>query len=173
MTTTKLDDLQQQVAEALGSGMTPADVRDKFALTSTSFENWRRDAAFVAEVERVRAQSLNPSNADNFSELDAALGEQLTEGAACDELHDQKNLPARGGEVVDVYQIRVAELGHRARLAPEPIAEDIVVDELFVHHFRRDLTAQPGVHAAVDGGHAAARDRAVDDVAPVQRRACT
>ncbi len=72
---TALNPLQKDVARALGEGMLPNVAREHFALTTTSLEAWRGDALFVAEVERVRAQALNPSNSDNFSALDAALGE--------------------------------------------------------------------------------------------------
>lgn len=56
MSTTALNDLQKQVAAALASGMSPVDTRDKFALTSSTFETWRQNDAFVAEVQRLQTE---------------------------------------------------------------------------------------------------------------------
>ncbi len=72
MSTAPLNDLQQQVAEALASGKSPVDVRDSFALTSSTFEAWRQNDAFIAEVSRLRAErQAETTKAAETAETDA------------------------------------------------------------------------------------------------------
>ena len=66
----------------------------------------------------------------------------------------------------------MAELRHCAGFAAESLAEHFVVHVLLVHDFRGHFAPEPRVDAAVDGGHAAAGDWAVDNVTPIQCRAC-
>ena len=64
---TALNDLQKQVAAALAAGKSPSEVRDQFALTSSSFEQWRQQDAFVAEVQRLK----EADDADSLAKVDA------------------------------------------------------------------------------------------------------
>lgn len=70
--------------------------------------------------------------------------------------------------VVDPDQPRMGEAGHRAGLELESRQELRIGGELRIHHLDRDGTVQTQVHPAVDGGHAAPRNRRIDAVAPVQ-----
>ena len=97
-----------------------------------------------------------------------ALGEQLAQSASRDQLHDQEDHVAVRAEVVDADEVGVRQLRHRAGLAAEAVAEDGVVDVAVVHHLHGDRARETHVHAAVDGGHAAARDGVVDAVPPLE-----
>ena len=74
-------------------------------------------------------------------------------------------------EVDDRHHVRVRELRHRARLAPEALELVLVLGELGVH----DLDGHPAlerlVERAVDGGHAAGADPLLQAEAPAEQGA--
>ncbi len=94
----------------------------------------------------------------------ATLGEQLTQSAARDELHDEEQVVAVGPEVVDVDEVRVVELCHRPGLTAETLPEDRVGDVLLVEDLGGDGAPQTEIDAAPDHGHASAGDRVIDAV---------
>ena len=119
--------------------------------------------------QRQRAQHRPQHGRRRVGRHGAALAQQLPQGAAVDELHDQEDVPGRIGTlVVDVDQRLVGHAGHRPGLALEADAEGFVVDEPRVHHLRGDVAAQPQIRRAVDGAHAAARDERPDAVPAVE-----
>lgn len=98
----------------------------------------------------------------------AAFAQQLAQRAALDELHDQEGVLAVAALVVDADQPGMVEPGYRAGLELEAREELRIGGELWVHHLDRDRSVQTQVHAAVHGGHAAARDGCIDAVAPIE-----
>jgi hypothetical protein len=77
------------------------------------------------------------------------------EGHALDVLHDQAQPPARLGEVVEVDDVRVLELGQDARLLDEARLELLVDGELGREDLDGDGLPGHAVIAAIDHAHAA------------------
>ena len=98
----------------------------------------------------------------------ATLGEELAQGTAGNELHDEEDGIAVRGEVVNSHKVGVRQLRHRAGLTAETLLENRVTSKVFVHDFGRHRTTEAEVNAAVHGGHAAARDGTVNAIASVQ-----
>ena len=93
------------------------------------------------------------------SGADAAAGDDLRlEGDALDVLHDQAQPPARLGEVVEVDDVRMLELGQHARLLDEARLELLVDRELGRQDLDRHLLLGHAVLAAIDDAHAAGAD---------------
>ena len=66
--------------------------------------------------------------------------------------------------------VRVRELGHGARLAPEALELVGVGRDLAVHQLDRDLALERLVERPVDGRHAAGADPGLQPVAAAERR---
>ena len=73
--------------------------------------------------------------------------------------------------VDDADDVRVVELRHRARLAPEALELVGVLRDLAVHELDRDLPLEHGVEGAVDGRHPPGADLGVEAVAPGEQGA--
>src|SRR5262249_30229305 len=91
-------------------------------------------------------------------------------GAAGDELHDEKR-PAGADRpvVVDAGDVRVIDFGRGARFTLESPERGLIAEERSDHPFRRDLTLQPQVPCLEYGAEAAAAERAIEPVLPLQR----
>ena len=87
-------------------------------------------------------------------------------------MNGNRHAPCRPGairllaRVEDAHDRRVRHAGGRLRLLTEPHAERGVVRQLRLQELDRHLTAEAGVGAAVDVGHAAATDECTDAVTP-------
>ena len=68
--------------------------------------------------------------------------------------------------VVDGDDVRMGQPGGGARLADEPLAEDVVVGESLRHDLECDEAVEPQVGGLVDRRHPAARNALADEVAP-------
>ena len=71
--------------------------------------------------------------------------------------------------VDDGDDVRVVELGDRARLAAEALELIGVGGDLAVHQLDRDGPLEHGVEGAIDGGHAAAPDLRIEPVAAAEQ----
>ena len=71
---------------------------------------------------------------------------------------------------MDVDHGGVVDAGRRAGLPLEADAERRVAREPGVHDLDGDRPVEPGVHPAVDDGHAARRDGTPDAVTGVEQR---
>ena len=58
----------------------------------------------------------------------------------------------------------MAQLSHGSRFAPKTVTKHRVVYVLLVHDFGGHFASETRVNAAINRRHAAARDRAVDDI---------
>jgi hypothetical protein len=100
----------------------------------------------------------------------AAGAQHVAQRAAVDQLHDEEQPVLIGALVVDVDHGGVVDAGRRARLPLEADAERRITREPRVHDLDGDRPVEPGVHAAVDDGHAARRDGTPDAVTGVEQR---
>ena len=85
----------------------------------------------------------------------AALDDHRLEGHALDVLHDQAQPPARLGEVVEVDDVGVLELGQHARFLDEARLELLVHRELRRQDLDGDGLPRHTVVAAIDDAHSA------------------
>lgn len=99
----------------------------------------------------------------------AALAQHVAQGAARDVLHREVHIRAVRALVEHSDDVGVREARDGLRLADEALHEAGVRGEARVHHLEREHPVEPGVHGAVDRGHAADRDTALDAVALVER----
>src|SRR5690606_853341 len=142
------------VVEHLGD----AEVGQLHHAVAADHDVLRLDVA-VEHAERVgvaeRAADLHGDHRADLRVLDLVLGDELLEGLAVDELGDDVALVGAGaGEVEDLEDVLVAQLGDRLRLALEPLARFLVIGQVAVQHLDRDLAAKRGVEPAVHDGHA-------------------
>ena len=104
----------------------------------------------------------------------AAPAQHLAQRAAGDQLHHQEDDPAGpgllGALVEDGDRVGVRQPGRGAGLPDEAVGERRVVRQRRRHHLDRDPAVQSQVGPRVHGRHAAAGDRRVHPVAPVQHR---
>src|SRR5262249_30347005 len=89
----------------------------------------------------------------------------LRERDAVDELHGDEGAVAGGADVVDGDDVRVAEPGHRLRLAQEAGPGLGRAADLAAQHLDGDGALELGVVRRVDLAHAAAPDEALQRVA--------
>ena len=96
----------------------------------------------------------------------AAVAELVAQRASLDALHDDEDLgPAGEPDVVHGDDVRVVDHGGRAGLVAEPAAVLGVAAELGGQQLHRDGAPELAVDRAVDLGHPAAPDQALQLVA--------
>ena len=85
----------------------------------------------------------------------AALRKQLGERPSLDALHHDVRNPVLLADVEDADDVRVREAGGGARLAHEPLTEDLVAAERLREALDRDVTAECLVPREVHRRHPA------------------
>ena len=97
--------------------------------------------------------------------------EDALERAALDELHHEVLQPARGLHRVHGHDVRMIELGDRARLAPEAlhVTGGGRVVGLLGEHLDRDLAVELDIAAEEDGREPSAAEFAFDLVLALRR----
>jgi hypothetical protein len=83
----------------------------------------------------------------------AVFRQQLGEGPPLDALHHDVRRPVLLTDVEDADDVRVREAGRGARLAHEPLTEDLVAAERLRETLDRDITAECLVPCEVDSRH--------------------
>ena len=96
-----------------------------------------------------------------------AVGDDVPQRRAVDQLHRQEDDVAVLALVVDADDVGVGQPRRRARLLDEAADEGVVLGEVGPHHLEGDGAVQAQVAGAVDGGHAPAGDLGLDPVATV------
>ena len=116
-----------------------------------------RDVERVGELLEERHRALG-------RELPLLL-EHVREVGPLDELHREVQTALDLAGVVDGDDVGMLELGRRARLADEALAELLACGQLRVQQLERDRAPQMHVLRAIDDAHAAAPGHLVDAVA--------
>jgi len=98
----------------------------------------------------------------------APVPQQVAQGPAGHVLHGQEDHPVVRALVVDIDHIGVRQPGDGLGLADEAVGEVGVRGQPGVHRLEGDDPVEPGVHGAVDRGHAADGDALLDPVAAVE-----
>jgi hypothetical protein len=93
-----------------------------------------------------------------------ALGEQVAQRAAVDQLHHQEDVVAVEPLVVHRDHVVVVDLRRGAGLPLEPVDKRLVSGEARVHDLDRHWPVQPGVQPPVHRRHPAAGEQRVDPV---------
>ena len=93
----------------------------------------------------------------------------LLQGYAVDELHHQVIGRIRGGNVIDLDDVGVAQHGHGLALRPEAAAELLIPREFVFQNFYGHLPVQPVVQRFIYHGHAAGADDLQDLVPVIQQ----
>jgi len=70
---------------------------------------------------------------------------------------------------VDACDVAMIDFCRSARFALEAAQRGLIAEERSHHHSGRDLTLQPQVRCLIHRAEAAASDRAIEPVLPVQR----
>lgn len=122
------------------------------------------DPALMGDGESLRRLHQQPGG---FMRLDAAVAAQpFGERLALDELHGEEGLPRMFADEVDLHDVRIAELAHRAGLAQEALHHFRLMRQCFAHQLDGDMPLQGSFVALVDDAHAAATELADDLVMP-------
>ncbi len=95
-------------------------------------------------------------------ERERALLEPLGERLAIEVLHDQICRAVLFADVVQRADVRVVELGNRARFTIEALAETRVGGERVRQDLDRDGAVETGIAGLVDLAHTAGTDRALN-----------
>jgi hypothetical protein len=114
------------------------------------------DTALVGEVERLCKLLEQPDRP--VERQRAVMPDQLVQGAAIQQLHDDVVDTALFGDVVDHHDVRVTELAGEACLALEALEERLVVRQ----HGRQNLDGaglpEPLMHGPVHHAHPASAE---------------
>ena len=127
------------------------------------------DALVVRVLERAR--ELHEQVLDDWDRKRCVLADDLLEGRALDELHDEEQQLGVVADRVDDDDVRVVELRRGARLALEAVFHAVVESQLRQHDFDGHLAVEPQVVREVHGGHATASELAADLVLAHRGRA--
>ena len=98
----------------------------------------------------------------------AALLEILFKRDAVDVFHDDILQPVGDRNIIHLDDVRVAEDRDRLGFIFETADEFLVIQKFFFEHLDRNGVAGLFVHAAVDVGHTAHADQALDQIPAVQ-----
>jgi hypothetical protein len=128
----------------------------------------RRLDVAVDEIAPVRRGQRARDLADDRRraiDVELLLGpQQRAQVAPLDVTHRHVEQPVSLPGVVDRDHVRVVDRAGEPRLAQEPFAERVVLQQVVGEDLQRDLAAHPDVLGEVDDRHAAARDDRLDPV---------
>ena len=117
-----------------------------------------------------RARAHWPTMERTFGRQRTLLADELREGLAVDELHDQVRQAVVLAVVEEGRDVGVDQPRGVQRLVPEPEGEELLVVGVGPHHLERDLALQDLVARRPDVGHAAGGDAVLEAVPLVQQQ---
>ena len=91
--------------------------------------------------------------------------EAIRQGLTRNELHDNEGRSIGVAQLVDAGNVGVAKRGQHAGFAAEPF-EIVLVEEMRMHEFQRNVALQSAVMRAIDRAHATLAERLEDFVRP-------
>ena len=91
--------------------------------------------------------------------------EAIRQGLAGNELHDDEGRPIGVAQLVDTGDVGVAQRGQDAGFATEPF-EIVLVEQMRVDEFQRDVALESAVTRAIDDAHATLAERLEEFVRP-------
>ena len=115
------------------------------------------DAGGVKRTER--AEHLE-SDAHGLVEGNRAAIQARRQRLAVEPLHDDEQLGVGLADLVNLADVRVIDARGQTRFAPEPLARDLVADDVTADNLQRDPSSKAIVDRIVDGPHAAFAERA-------------
>jgi len=112
-----------------------------------------------------RRAELDPDR-DHFRRRQLPPAPELVgERAALHVLHHDVEAPLAVPDVIDLDDVRVHEPGREPRLAQEAVAKRLVPGEVLGQHLERDRPVELPISGEIDGCHAAAAERPLDQKA--------
>jgi hypothetical protein len=94
-----------------------------------------------------------------------AIEDLSAQGAALDVIHQDKGQPSLGFQAVRAHDVRVLEFRQGLGFAPEAAQEDLVLGQVGVQDFHRQVNGALVVPNLVNFRHAAATEKFVHPVA--------
>ena len=93
----------------------------------------------------------------------------LLQGNTVNQLHDDIVGVVRRGNIVDLYDIGVAQHGHRFALRPETAAEFLIPGKFILQYFNGYQPVEPMAQRLIYNGHAPGADHFQDLIPVVQQ----